>query len=182
MILQQQFTLAQIAEALGKNPATPRTHINRGYVVAQGPRAPEKKDEGGKPEGKHRRFSFFAASQFAMAYKLEAAGLQLPKAFEYAAEFAHGGGDGLFGLPERFPGLPFHHNHGTTIFAAGCGRGCEDLWKHGGGYDTYGNIRSRLKCDDFVTVNASAVFNTLCRGLGVQPREALDEAYPEDAS
>lgn len=183
MILHEKFTLAQIAEALGKNPATLRTHINRSYVVAQGPRALKDDGKSDKPEGKHARFGFYTFMEFALAYRLEALGFQPVTAFKYAAQFAHGSGGGdVFDMPSREPGLPFHYSHGKTIFAVGCGRSWEDLWKPGEEYDTYGQIQRHLNCDDFVTVNASEVFDTVCGALRVHPYLALDAAYPEDAS
>lgn len=180
MILEQKFTLAQIGGILDKNPATLRTHINRGYVVACGPR----NANGNKAAGKHSRFSFFTLMEFALAYRLADMGVQLETAFKYAAQFAHAGGGGnTFRLPDRLPGLPFHQKHGQTMFAAGNGRTFEEIYELNSGRDLYTNLRHHLgNADDFILVNVSKVFNLLCARIGSHPYEALDEAYPEDAS
>lgn len=174
MIFKQKFTLAQMGEVLNKNPSTLRTHINRGYVVAAGPR----NKDGDKETGKHSRFSFFTLMQFAMAYKLADLGVQNEAAFKAAADFAHvGGGGEVFGLPERLPAIPFHQDEGETIFGMTTVRTFEELWKRGENYDTYGKLARTLNSYDFVTVNASDVFNHVCGAIGEHPYTVLDQVY-----
>lgn len=175
MILQETFTLARISEAVGKKPTTPRTHINRGLVVGQGPRSMS----GDKPSGKHARFSFPTLMEFALAYHLyDTVGVHLDRSFKHAAKFAHiGGGGADFDLPERLPALPFHHKHGGTIWGIASDTSVEIPTFGNIGRDIYGNMRRLLNTEDFILVNASEVFLRVCLMVGHQPDEALDEAY-----
>ena len=178
MIFEQNFTLAKIGEVVGKNPVTLRTHINRGLVTAQGPR----KVTGDKPAGKHCRFSFFTLMEFAMAYRLyDDRGLQLDKSFDHARHFAHGSGGGdVFDLPYRYPALPFHYDHGETLWGVAGERSFEIPTDSSPGRDLYTMMRHYLQSDDFMLVNASNVFDQLCAKLRLHPIEILDEAYSDD--
>lgn len=181
MILAQNFTLAKIAEVVGKNPTTLRTHINRGLVTAQGPR----NVNGDKPAGKHSRFSFFTMMEFAMAYHLyDDMGLQLDKSFEHARHFAHmSGGGSVFDLPTRYGALPFHYEHGDTLWGIAGERSFEIPTESEPGKNLYVMMRHYLQSDDFILVNASAVFQRVCSALGVHPHLSLDVVYqdePED--
>jgi hypothetical protein len=179
MIYQQKFTLAQIGDVVGKNPATLRTHINRGYVVAAGPR----NKNGDKDTGKHSRFSFFTLMQFSLAYELSELGVQNELAFKAAADFAHvSGGGKVHGLPDRYPAVPFHYDEGETVFGMTGERTFETLWKPGQPLDTYGALRHGLRSNDFITVNASEVFNRVCAALGMHPYEVLDAVYAQTSA
>jgi|GEM_PF-6990857 len=173
-MLDQTFTLARIGEVLDMDPGTLRNHINRGLVVGQGPRDSQSKN---KPKGKHARFSFFTLMEFALAYRLNNMGVELSKAFQFASHFAHAGGGGaIFDLPERLPGLPYHHDHGDTVFAAGInGNTFEALDEN---TSLYSDLKRHLHCDDFIIVNVTQLFFQICQRIGdIHPLEALDTIY-----
>jgi hypothetical protein len=177
MILEQKFTLASIAEVVEKNPTTLRTHINRGLVTAQGPR----NINGDSPPGKHSRFSFFTLMEFVLAYHLyDEIGLQLDKSFKHARGFAHvsGGGD-VFQLPTRDPALPFHHEHGYTLWGIGHDRSFEIPTESEAGKNLYVMMRHYLHTEDFILLNASSVFNRVCGKLSLHPYEVLDQVYKD---
>lgn len=139
--------------------------------------------QGGGSQGRHRRFTFFNVMEVAIAQKMIDMHMGAKEAFAASASFAHvGGGGDVFDLPERFPGLPFHHNHGETVFGIAGERTFEELWTHDKSRDTYGNLRTYLRSDHFITVNASEAFNTVCARLRYHPFEVLDSAYPKDAT
>lgn len=178
MILTEKFTLARIAEVVEKNPTTLRTHINRSLVTAQGPR----NIHGDKPAGKHSRFSFFTLMEFALAYHLyDDMGLQLETSFKHAAHFAHiSGGGEVFNLPTRYGALPFHHDHGDTLWGIADDRSFEIPTVSEPGKNLYIMMRHYLHSDDFILVNASKVFERVCARLGVHPLVALDEVYQDE--
>lgn len=177
MIFTRTFTLAQVAEVVGRNPSTLRTHINRGYVVARGPH----KREGDKPAGKHARFSYFTMMQFAVGYALSELSVDLETSFRAAGSFSHfGEGGDVFDLPERLPGLPFHHNHGVTILGVAGERTFEEIYAPG--RDTYGNLRRHLGSGGFIALDATEVFLKALRQLDLDGRAVLDEYYPTDAT
>lgn len=176
------FTLERIGELVGKNPATVRTHINRGYVTGQGPRATTNK----KP-GKHERFSIHSLIEFALAYRIESAGVGLKEAFKYAAQFAHAGDtDYTSGStsrrPERYPGLPFHHRHGVTYMGMMSGQSVEIA----DGEASLNSLRFTLcrmtnspDSTPMITMNMTAFFNEICAALGEDYRVILDAIYGE---
>ena len=178
MIFEQKFTLAGIAEVVGKNPTTLRTHINRGFVTAQGPR----NRHGDKLAGKHSRFSFFTLMEFAMAYHLyDDMGLQLDKSFDHARHFSHmSGGGQVFDLPVRYSALPFHHEHGYTLWGIAGDRSFEIPTDSDPAKNLYVTMRHYLQSNDFVLVNASKVFDQVCAALGLHPHKVLDEVYQDE--
>lgn len=177
MILKQKFTLAQIAEVVGKNPTTLRTHINRGFVTSHGPR----NIHGDKPPGKHSRFSFFTLMEFATAYHLyDNMGLQLDKSFDHARHFAHiSGGGAVFDLPVRYGALPYHQEHGYTIWGIAGENSFAIPTESEPGKNLYLMMRYYLHSSDFILVNVSEVFNRVCAALELHPFEVLDEVYDD---
>lgn len=191
-LLNMTFTTSQVSEITGVSADAVQNWIKRGLIVGHRPTG-EATFEGGGSQGRHRQFSYFAVMQFAMAGALVKATVGAADAAKGAVEFAHiGGGGKVFGLPDRLPGLPFHHNRGETVFGFTPSRSFEELWEadkpDGNGRDTFGHLR-RILGPTFVVVDASEVFRSVCAGIGRltgQPRDfeyrkLLDEAYPEDA-
>lgn len=178
MILEQNFTLAKIGDAVGKNPVTLRTHINRGYVTGEGPRHVN----GEKPAGRHSRFSFFTLMEFRLAYELyDKMGLQLDTSFQYARHFSHvSGGGAVFGMPTRHPSLPFHYRYGDTLLGIAGERSAEIATDTDRGKNLYSEMTYRLRSDDFILVNVSKVFERLCSAMSLHPLAVLDEAYPDE--
>lgn len=181
-MLDRYFTLERIGELVGKNPATVRTHINRGYVMGQGPRATANK----KP-GKHERFSIYSLIEFALAYRIEAAGVGLKEAFIYAANFAHAGqidytSGSIDSHPERYPGLPFHHKHGVTYMGMMAGQSVTVA----AGKTTLDALRFTLcratnspDSAPMIVMNVTAFFCEVCAALGEDYRVVLDKMYGE---
>ena len=178
MILNENFTLARIAEVVKKKPATLRTHINRSLVTSRGSR----NIHGYEPTGKHSRFSFFTLMEFAMAYHLyDDMGLQLETSFKHAAHFAHvSGGGTVFNLPIRYGALPFHHKHGETLWGISGDNSHEIPTNSEPGKNLYIMMRHELQSSDFILVNASKVFERVCARLEIHPLEALDEVYQDE--
>lgn len=179
---KQFFTLERIGEIVGKNPATIRTHINRGYVVGQGPRD----DVTDKAAGRHERFSVHSLTEFFLAYKIERAGLNLTLAFQYAAGFAHlGGTDVAAGgkLVRRTPSLPFHHKHGHTYMGMMAGQSEEVVSKVDKKltelHITLRNRTNSAPSEPMIVINVTAVFQELCTALGLDWCAVLNANYPE---
>ncbi|SFC77552.1 hypothetical protein [Tropicimonas isoalkanivorans] len=175
MLTDRNFTLAEIAEVLGKNPQTLRTHINRGYATAL-------HSGTGKATGKHARFSFHTVMEFAVAYHLEALGVRLESGFRYATGFAHVGHGAVPGLPgERAPGFPYHTKHGRTLVAVHGDRMAIALWDNGK-TNPYVALRSQLgRPAAMIVFDATQVFFDVCKRLGVDAYDALNAEYREEA-
>lgn len=177
------FTLERIGEIVGKNPSTLRTHISRGYVVGTGPR----QSAGNKDRGKHERFSVNTLTEFALAYRLEQAGLGLKLAFDYAGQFAHSGGSvrlrlGAADETRRLPGLPYHYRHGDTLMGMLGGQSDEVLERADQIEELHTNLALRAgltRSAPLIVVNVTDFFRELCGALGLDYRVILDDAYPE---
>lgn len=174
--VKKTFSASEVSELTGARPESIQNWMKRDLIVGH------RKITGGGSQGRHRRFSFFNVMEIAIAQTLIELHMGTKEAFAASARFAHAGGGGGFGLPERLPGLPFHHNHGYTIFGAVGDRAFEEIWQPGSARDTYGNLRKHLHSEHFLTINASQVFGTVCVRMRFHPNEVLDAAYPEDAS
>lgn len=184
MLLSQKYTLAQVGEILDRNPSTLRTHINRGFVTAWGPRH----KDGDKPAGKHSQFTYFTVIEFALAYHLNSRlGLQLDAAFDAARHFAHFGDAGSARRPgaaasiEREPGVPFHHKHGRTLYAFNTKGSYSVAIPNGGSEIALDRVRRALGGNTFSCVEANELFDQICSRLGLHPYTVLDEIYNEDA-
>ncbi|MCF3595478.1 helix-turn-helix domain-containing protein [Rhodobacteraceae bacterium LMO-12] len=175
--INNTFSASELSELTGAKPDSIQNWLKRDLIIGH------KKITGGGGQGKHRRFTFHNMIEVAMAQTLINLHMGSKEAFAASANFAHAGGGGTtFNMPKRDPGLPFHFNHGETIFGVAGGWTFEELWKPGSSRDTYGNLRQHLHADHFLTVNASEVFNLVCARMDVHPYKVLDAAYPEDAS
>lgn len=182
-MFEQYFTLDRIGQLVGRNPATVRTHINRGYVMGQGPR----NTSTNKEKGKHERFSFNSLIEFALAYRIEAAGVSLQMAFKYAGEFAHAGGTDLTNMSKgnevrRNPGMPYHHRHGHTYMGMMAGRSAEVAGRSA----DLGSLQFHLcrmsgspDSEPMIVINITKFFAEICAALGQDYRLVLDAAYPE---
>ncbi len=117
-----------------------------------------------------------------MAYHLyDEMGLQLDRSFEHARHFSHvSGGGRAFDLPVRHGALPFHHEHGHTLWGIAGDRSFEIPTDSDPGKNLYVMMRYYLNSDDFILINASKVFEQVCGALGLHPLEALDEVYGDD--
>lgn len=188
-----KFTTPQVTEITGLPNDTIQNWIKRGSIIGHRPGA-ELGITGGGSQGRHRQFSFFAVMQFALTGALVKLGIGATEAAKMAEGFCHAGGDGeVFGLPYRDPGLPFHHNHGETLYAACGSQSAEAIWQ---GHlpsdkrtrDAMGDLSQRLG-PMFVVVNVSKLFLQVCAGIArvtgnprdFHPYKLLDEAYPDDA-
>ena len=177
-----KFSAADTVRATGVSMDTLQNWMKRGIVIGA-----DRKVEGGGSQGKHRLFSFHAVMQIATARALMEAGMESApkKVAEAAAHFAHvsGGGTATWDgehseTPERFPGVPFHHRHGHTIFVVG---------KHaatlvaGANGPTYSQMKHEAVSDSFVVIDASMVFYQVCANLDLDPLRELDKIYPNEA-
>lgn len=175
--IYRPFTASELSALTNARPESIQTWLKRKLIVGH------KKIEGGGSQGKHRRFSFNSVMEIAVAQKLIEMNMSTKEAFKAAADFAHASSGGkVFDLPERDPGIPFHHNHGDTIFGVAGARTFEELYKPGENYDTFGKLRRHLGSEHFIALNASEIFNTICARLGSHPYEVLDTVYPESAT
>jgi len=178
MVLGKEYSAKQVCEIAGVSNASLQNWIKRKLIVGH-----REIKGGGEGPGRHRRFSFFNVVEIAMASKLIATGLQPKDAFKAAADFAHvGGGGQTFDLPERLPGFPFHFQHGYTIFGISEERTFEVIWMPGSTVDTYGQLRGFLHSDDFITINATKLFDNICSKMGLHPNVVLDNVYPEEVT
>ncbi len=192
-LFSMKFTTPQVTEITGLPNDTIQNWIKRGSIIGHRPGA-DMGISGGGSQGRHRQFSFFAVMQFALTGAFVKLGISATEAAKMAVDFCHAGGDGEpFGLPYRNPGLPFHHNHGATIYAA-CGeRSAETIWedhlpKDKRTRDVMADISAHLG-PVFALVNASKLFDEVCAGIirvtgnhiDFHPYKLLDEAYPDDA-
>ncbi|MTH77572.1 hypothetical protein [Paracoccus aestuariivivens] len=185
-MIENHFTLERIGEIVGKNPATIRTHINRGYVVGQGPR----KSSSDKDKGKHERFSANSLMEIALAYRIEASGIGVKEAFAYAAEFAHTGAMDFTAAGQgkevrRLPGLPYHLKHGHTYMGMMAGRSAEIS---GTGNPDLNSLFYHLRTvsqsrtsEPMLVIDVTEVFAEVCAKLPLDYRSVLDAAYPEEA-
>ncbi|MDJ0994463.1 MAG: hypothetical protein QNI90_12885 [Dinoroseobacter sp.] len=174
MIVKQTFTLATIGHVTRRNPSTLRTHISRGLAVAQGPRSMNSN----KPSGKHARFSYFTLMEFTVAYHLQFMGWSLEKAFQLSQCFAHSGdlGKRHLGLPKRVLAVPYHKQHGETIFAVSpvtLRKICIPASRQ----DFHRLLKLGLESDEVQTVNVSQIFDHVCWRLNLDPRVELDKIY-----
>lgn len=174
--IHQTFSASEMAELAQVRPDSIQNWLKRDLIVGH------RGITGGGRQGKHRRFSFSNVMEVAISQTLIGMHLGAKEAFAVSWQFAHAAGGATSNLPARLPGLPFHHNHGETIFGVFQGRTCEEVWSPAGGRDTYGELRRQLHADHFLTVNASEVFNLVCARMKYHPYKVLDAAYPEDAT
>tara|TARA_R110002020_G_scaffold134329_2_gene299861 strand:+ start:280 stop:873 length:594 start_codon:yes stop_codon:yes gene_type:complete len=175
-ILNRTFSLAEMSMLSNTNAQTIKAWYGKGFPVKSGV-------TGGGGAGQRREFSFFSAIEVTIAAALSATiggARDMQWIFERARSYAHAAdGGATFDLPERLPGLPFHHSFGETIFAVSSARTCEVIWKPGSGHDTFGQIRNLCNSDHFISLNTSKVFNAFCARIGLDAREILDAEYLE---
>ena len=169
------FSASEVSNLTGARPESIQNWVKRKLIVGH------RKIEGGGSQGKHRRFTFFNVMEISMAQALMEMHMGAKEAFAAAAQFAHGEGGAVAGLPLRLAALPFHPSHGYTIFGVAGERTFEEIWMPGSDRDTYAKLRHHLGADHFLTVNATKIFNEVCDRMQCSPIEVLDATYPEDA-
>jgi hypothetical protein len=173
-VLSKEFSAKEVCEICGVSNDSLQNWIKRKLIVGH-----REIKGGGQGPGRHRRFSFFNVVEVAIANRLMTLGMQPKEAFKNAAHFAHSGGGGeVFDMPERLPGLPFHQEHGDTIFAVGLRGTWEAIWGRTPTSDPYAQMRQHVG-DDFISLNVTNVFNELCNAMGLHPFKTLDEIYGE---
>jgi hypothetical protein len=173
-ILNETFSTHQVAVAANVAPGTLQNWLKRGVIVGHR----DEDIEGGGIQGNHRKFSFFAVMQIAVAKALIDAGVtDLKKAFDAAVGFAHIGGGPIGNVePGRIPALPFHFKHGETLLVVSERR--KSVILHRPNVDDFHVIRHRLQSPaSWVTVDAGEVFRRVCAALGKHPSAVMDAEY-----
>lgn len=175
--IRKTFSAAEVSDMTGARPDSIQNWIKRKLIVGH------RDIQGGGSQGRHRQFTFENVMEIAIARAIIQMNCGAKEAFAASSQFAHvGGGGATFSLPNRFPGLPFHHSHGDTLFGIAGNRTFETAWSSGGTRDTYKDFRYFLQSDHFITVNVSTVFQAVCAHFKYHPSKILDAAYPEDAT
>jgi hypothetical protein len=164
------FSSAEAAAAADVSANTLQNWLKRGVIVGHRPGD----IKGGGSQGKHRRLSFSAVMQIAVANDLIGGGIcDLKNAFLAASKFAH------FGDEDRKPGFPHPPQIGRTVVCLSGDRSEVRLWKPGG--DLLLEAQAMLGRSTVTTVNATAVFERVVKSLGHDPAEVLREVYKEAA-
>lgn len=138
---------------------------------------------GGGGIGQRRKFTFNNLMEIAVAAELMAcAGLNVSDAFRASKMFSHTGhgptgfvGEAAQGA-ERRPGMPYHHDHGTTLLC---------VWNEGQRViltdNGLLNINTVLPhgsiATGFVVLDVSEVFARVMNRMGRDYRAVLNEAY-----
>lgn len=177
-LLNRKRSLAELSTATVVNNQTLKTWFAKDYPAGNLAGAVT----GGGGPGQRRAFSFNTVMEIAIVAKLQEIGhgtRDLAALFKSAQNFAHVGSAGKdYDLPDRHPGLPFHHSYGDTIFAASPVRTFAELYSPE--RDTYRLLKDGTGSDHFVTINATMLFADVCIRLGTDFRIELDLAYPEE--
>lgn len=166
-IFHQQFTNSEIVTATGVTNFQLQNWLKRGQIIGQGV-------EGGGSPGKHRKFSFFNLMEIAVAKALIDVGMSDMQRVTYAAAgFAHTGDGAIGNRPGRVPGCPF--KEGKTLLLVGPNRTDE--------YQLLSSERLGLAAAILqhgigaVVIDVSQVFEITLRRAGLDPAEAIREAY-----
>jgi len=170
-ILEAKCSAGQLADYTGVSPENLQNWLKRKLIMGH------RTIEGGGVQGRHRQFTFFNVSEVSIAKALIDLKLNTADAFAAAWDYAHVSGGGMsFDLPNRIPGLPFHHDFGDTLFAVGSKRSFELPLNGPNSEKLYWTFRRHVG-DDMLIVNASEVFRRVTRAMGHDFRMVLDDAY-----
>jgi len=174
-VFDEKYLMAEVASLSGLPKGKFQLWHGRYSITGAG----HSPDGGGK-QGAPRTFSFNHVMEFALAKEFVEAGASPSMAFEFTPFFAYTGGEAFETTPERWPGLPFHPEHGRTLFAINAKRhwiGCWEPSKPGVLSEVFNALANH-----FVMVNASTVFLRVCNRMGRHPYEILDEEYTRRSS
>lgn len=174
-LLTQKYTAQSVALATGTTAKQITDWCNQGQIIGQ-------REPLGK--GHKREFSFFNLMEIAGAGALMEVGIRSPAdAFKAAIRFSHtndGASGGWVGVesndPERWSGLPFHHNHGETFMAVS-GDMSKVFLSADGTVTTYSIFPIMRRPAGFILLNMSEVFAQVMHRMALDYREVLDEAY-----
>jgi len=181
VLLYEEFTSKTAAKATGLTPKQVSDWANRGHIMGQ---------SGGGIQGKNRIFSFSNVMEIAVAFEAMREFDHKPAAaFAIAQKFAHVGGEAIFVFEngkniyepfgdnsQRKLGLPFHYANGDTYLALTGGAAHVVLSKDGSvNLRAFPPKHSGLTAAQFL--NVSEIFAQVCRNLGRDYRDELDEAY-----
>ncbi len=183
-LLNRTFTAQSVALATGSPAKQITDWCNMGRVVGQ-------REPVGR--GKSRQFSWFNVMEIAIAAELMDMGMtSVHDAFSAAQLFAHAssgatgwaGDDGISeddDKPHRWPGLPFHHEHGVTFLLIWKGRSDVQLADPEGNVNLLQFPPLYSRTTGIIAVNVSEIFARVCHRMALDYREVLDEAYSKDA-
>ena len=179
-ILNRTYTTAEIAELVGVSVKDLANWADRGLI------RPVNESIG---RGRSREYSWFTLIQIACGVAIMELGFSSPKeALAAALRFAHisSGGSGWVGSeqegqPIRYPGLPFHHMRGVTMFYVSGERGAvllHRIWDKELFSDGHFKLERLLNgARGYIALNVSEIFEDLCARLGEDYRNVLDRAY-----
>lgn len=180
-ILDRNYDTGQLATLTGATVKSLANWADRGLIRVA--------NEGATGRGTSRQYSWFTLMQTACATAIMDLGISSPQdAFNAAAQFAHlgNGQSGWVGEPAsdqavRWPGLPFHHMRGITMFYTAGSAGAvllHRIWNKEPFSDGYFSLQNRLHgAKGHIALNVSEIFKEVCGGLNVDYRVALDGAY-----
>lgn len=159
------FSLSDISRASGVNAQTLKGWIARGYHTGGG-------FTGGGGPGQHRGFSAQAAIEFAVVANIAEVSHQprdIEGIFRLAQRFAQSGNQA------RLPGMPFHWKKGRTMLGVSADKLAVALRENGS--DFYSTLRVELGTPNFVILDASKIFATVCERLGLDPIAEMNAVY-----
>lgn len=177
-LLEKRFTPSEIIEITDVTKYNLQSYSVRGHLVSDSANI-----GGGKVQGKRRTYSFCSLMHLAIAKELIDVGFAAKSAFNHAAQFAYTGSSDEEDNFDREPGLPFHQDHGDTLLAVSGNRIWIGCWRHSSP-NSMDNMMSALGGSAGYTgvtvlalVNASNVFDRVCRRMDQQAYDILDEVY-----
>lgn len=181
IILNRAYTAQEVSEVLGVPAKNISNWASRGFFT------PINKDDLGK--GRAREYSWHTLMQIACASAIMELGFSSPQdAFMAASHFAHvgkgqseGAGQPSADQAVRWPGLPFHHMRGVTMFYfAGNASAVllHRIWNNEPFKDGYHEVRDRLRgYRAHIALDMTEIFKAVCHRLSVDYRFVLDDAY-----
>lgn len=182
-LLNREFTAKTVAMAAGTQTRNISDWASRGYFIGH--------SNGGGVQGKTRHYSFTELMEIVVGVLItDQFGMPPSRTFALSSRFAHFGEEpALWGHADptsetvRAPGLPFHHNLGTTYIVT-YGDSTEVVLSPNGKIDMTAFAPNNYEyATAFIVINVTSVFAQVCQRLGWPDyRNVLDEAYPEEAS
>lgn len=171
-----EFSAGELTRHTGVKPSNIQSYLKRNIW---NPPASFGSDysglQGGGVKGKHRKFSIFSLLHLAYAKVMIDMGISAQEAFKWTWDIAYTGGSEFMDGPERWAGLPFPPEYGSTVFAfsGSAGRtwlGCDKSILKG---------INKMGAGGVGIVPISKVFESVCRSLELDPAVVLAEAYGE---
>lgn len=168
-IFEEEFSTGQVCVAADVRNATLQSWINREVPV--GHKTGSRIEGGGSP-GNYRRFSFFNVMEIAVGRALTDLGVDLHRAFEAAALFAH------FGEPagdlQRVPGVPFDGAVRTLLCVS---RDQVTIVPWRPGEDIISGLRAAGAPLALTILEVDPIFEAVVSSLGHDPEQVKASAY-----